>query len=152
MTDHGWDRVADCGHGVSVGSQFSCDDRGHEFDRRIHIQYPDQPPPCRHVRPGDLCITAVEKQPLGFELLDRLAEFARQPGSLYVHCRAGMCRGPTVAVVALVARGLTVGQAMGAVADAMVSQYRWFPLAPEFYQPVINEVYQWANERGARAA
>lgn len=147
MPDHGWDRVADCGHGVSVGSQFSCDDRGHEFDRRIHIQYPDQPPPCRHVRPRDLCITLVEKQLLGFELLNRVAVFATPPGTIYVHCRAGMCRGPTVAVVALVARGLTVGQAMGTVADAMVSQYRWFPLAPEFDQQVIDEVYRWRSLR-----
>ncbi len=152
MTDQGWDRIANCGSRVCVGSQWSCDDQGHLFDRRVHVQYPDQVCPYRHVPTGDLLVTLVEKQPLGFELLDSIATFARQPGSLYVHCRAGMCRGPTVAVVCLVARGLTVGQAMGAVADAMVSQYKWFPIAPEFYQVVINEVYRWAKHRLAPAA
>lgn len=89
-----------------------------------------------------------------FDVLDTIAEFARKPGSIYIHCHAGMCRGPTVAVVALLARHGSatwrIGTCVGLVVDAMLSQYRWFPLAPEFYQPVINEIHHWHTARTTR--
>jgi hypothetical protein len=157
MDDQGWDREAWLSDGIGVGSRWSCDNRGHVYDRRIHIQYPDQPCTCRNQGPDDLHITLVEKQLLGFELLDEIAEYARKRGSIYVHCKAGMCRGPTVAVVVLLARYGTgfqrwgVGRAMGGVSDAMMSQYKWCPIVPEFDRQVITEIYQWNKQRAARS-
>ncbi len=154
MDDDVWDRCAWLEDGVSVGSRWSCDDRGHLFDRRIHIQYPGQECVCKNQGPDDLHLSLVEKQPLGFELMDRIAEFARKPGSIYVHCKAGMCRGPTVAVIVLLARHGTgwhrwgVGRAMGGVSDSMMRNYKWHPLVPEFDRQVITEIYEWNKQRG----
>lgn len=150
MNDDGWDRVANLCCPVSVGSRWSCDDQGHRFDRRIHIQYPGQPCTCKNQGPDDLHLTLVEKQPLGFDVLDTIAEFSKKPGSIYIHCHAGMCRGPTVAVVVILSRyggRWGIGRCMGLVVDAMLSDYKWFPLVPEFYQPVINEIHHWHKQR-----
>lgn len=147
MDDNGWDRIAECDRDVFVGSRWCCDQLGHEFGKRIHIQYPNRECLCKNLSPGDLVLDLVEREPLGFKLLDRIYEFAKIGGKLFVHCRAGMCRGPTVAVACLVSRGMTVGEAMGTVVDAMVSQYKWFPLLPEFHQPVMQEIHEWNQKR-----
>ena len=147
MDDDGWDRIAWVDDGVSVGSRWSCDEKGRLFDRRIHIQYPGQECVCKNQGPNDLRINLVEKQLLGFELMDKIAEFAKTRGEIYVHCKAGMCRGPTVAVVCLVARYRQVGEAMGMVSDAMMSRYKWNPLVPEFDRQVITEIYEWDKQR-----
>ena len=65
-----------------------CDAGGFAGDRHLHV---------------DLC----EEAPLSAMTpgLETVAEYCRRPGTLLIHCVAGINRGPTLAILAKLARG-----------------------------------------------
>lgn len=124
------------------------------FDRVIHIWREDQATSgCwtvlnRAYGPRDLLVKYTENQSLSFSdtTPDLIAAFARQPGRLLVHCWGGVCRGPTVAVLALVARGVEYGRAVGDVARA-VAGYGGEP----FGNVALRDIARWAGSQAGRA-
>lgn len=141
------DRFSCIGANVWLGSQWSCDAYGDEFDRVLHVQSVGQEPPCkRKSRPADLFVTMTEKVCLGLTLIDQIAAFGRGTDRIFVHCAAGMCRGPTAATIVLVSRGYSVGAAMGAVTNGTCC-YLVQPIMPWWEFAVMEEIRRWASER-----
>jgi len=91
----------------------------------------------------------TEKIPLGLERIERIAQWAASPQErpILIHCGAGMCRSPTAAIVALVARGEQPGIAMGDIAQAMWTQYVDDPITPWWEHAVMQEIFHWARNR-----
>ncbi len=153
VAEHGatpvkWDRLAEVANDVWIGSQWTCNRSRQRFDRAIHIKHPGAVCECRDQRPEDFVVDATEGQRLGLDLIKRIAEFARQPGSLFIHCGAGQCRSPLVATVALVARGMDIAAAQEQISQAMLSQYRYVPRTPEWFAGPVDEARKWADENG----
>lgn len=139
------DRIAQVGKDIWISAQAICDRDGEQFDRRLHIHSVGQVPPCRNVVAGDLQIVMTEKVCLGPELIRQIWDFAAKPGRLLIHCGAGMCRSPTAAVVALMARGSTIGQAMGQITDGTCLQYEFEPISPWWEHAVIQQIF-WVTK------
>ncbi len=133
-------RFASIGADIWIGSADMCPERYTAFEHKIHIHSPGQVSPCTHAAPSDLSLQFVEKIPLGSERIQAIHRVAVLPGRLFIHCGAGMCRSPTAAIVALVARGYTPGQAMGAIADAMWRQYA-DRITPWWEHAVMQEIF-----------
>lgn len=131
--------LADCGDGVWVGDYLACDNRLADFDRAVHVFS------LINVREGRLCrcsrevfehraahhlvVMYTENMPLASASvpLDRIMDYCRHSGSILCHCAAGSVRGPTMAVVAKVARGVPLGRAMEDVVRAAAT-YNSHPL------------------------
>lgn len=140
-------RLCYVGRNIWVGSQAMCDHRPRKFTSVLHIVSVGQSP-CASVGPVDLVETMTEKIPLGLERIERIAGWASSPANspILIHCGAGMCRSPTVAIVALVARGEQPGLAMGAIADAMWRQYIEDPITPWWEHAVMQEIFWWTRQ------
>jgi len=134
-----WKRFGDCGNGVYVGSWWSCESLPRQGRATIHVQSPGVPCRCTHRLPGDLEIEALEQRPLGRAVIEQIVDFAVATPSIFVHCNAGQCRGPTVAALCLMARGQTAAVAQQAVRAAMLTQYA-APVEPAFFQNVFDEI------------
>ena len=147
---------AACGNGVWVANAETCDQRGGGFDRTIHVHHSQSPTPgrCRawngagdaardlFVRyvDGESFSTARDHNTDSPLSIARIAAFAKPDGRLLCHCAAGLCRGPTMAVLAKIARGCTPWQAMHDVAAAMwLGQQR----SPQFFSLPLSEISRW---------
>lgn len=142
-------RIASLPCSVSLGSQYWCDNTAYHFDKVLHIVGAGQPHCCKRREDADLVVEMTERVPLGLELIQKIADFAKLPKEgfpprLYVHCTSGMCRGPTAAMVCLIARGKEPGAAMGDIADAMWTQYR-DRITPWWEYDVVREIFEWAS-------
>jgi hypothetical protein len=123
--------LADCGDGVWVGNYFACDAGG--FDLTLHAWRPENLADgricrcCREVATGvavhHLVLTYREGESLARipVPIDGIAAHARRPGRLLAHCAGGSVRGPTLAVMAKVARGVAFGRAVEDVMRAASS-------------------------------
>jgi protein-tyrosine phosphatase len=94
------------------------------FERTIHIYRDDAPQyNCQAVhgeRTGqDLVVEYKDGLPLSRELMENVAQFASGQHRLLVHCAAGRTRSPTLAIVAKVARGRLLEEAIGEVSCAI---------------------------------
>lgn len=110
-------RLVDCGDGVWLGDYIACDVSIHEFDLGVHVWRNTnlkEDRVCRFARDviegrtkGNLIVYFQENHPLrdAHVPLQNIVEYSRQPGRLLAHCAAGASRGPTMAVIAKVARG-----------------------------------------------
>ncbi len=124
-------RLVDCGDDVWLGDFQACDAHLTEFDLAIHIWRPT------NEREGRLCqvtrdsrtgkntsqlvLLYREGEPLSKASIsiDEIAAYARRPGKLLAHCAAGAYRGPTLAILAKVARGCDPFTATADVARAL---------------------------------
>ncbi len=147
---------ASCGHGVWVSNAEMCDVRRHWFDRAIHVHHSESPTPGRCKlwdvsRSGerDLFVRYIDGSSLTTALdhnsntklsIHQIAEFAKQDGKLLCHCAAGLCRGPTMAVLSKVARGCTPWDAMRDVAQAMWLGYLQ---SPQLFNLPLTELMIW---------
>ena len=117
--------LADCGDDVWVGDFRACDATPLEaIPLRVHVWRPENLADgricrcCREVATGvavhHLVLTYREGEPLANipVPLDRIVAYCRRPGDLLAHCSAGSVRGPTLAVLAKVARGVPFGKAV----------------------------------------
>jgi hypothetical protein len=117
--------VADLGRGVFVSDVGHCDAEPRRYELGVHIYRDSQPVDCRcgvirGERPGGLVVRYSEGEPLGrmsVPLAD-VVGYARRPGSVLVHCQFGMYRAPMLAMVCLVARGISPAEAVGRLLTA----------------------------------
>lgn len=122
--------LATIGHDVWVGNFAACDARGQEFAGTIHI-YRDETDPtgvCKHVlgkQAGGLVVRYREGDPLDSMSVPvaEVIAYARRPGTILAHCAAGMCRGPTLAILAVMARGGDPHEAIAAVSRGLWHSY-----------------------------
>ncbi len=133
-------RLVDLGKDIWLGDLHACDERSSEFPHVIHC-WRDQHfehHSCDHVRErrraglpmnsveytddGGLLIKCVELQELPVGVPHQLAAYVRNnTGPIFIHCAAGENRSPTLAVLALVARGMAMDEALCAVWRAVRS-------------------------------
>lgn len=157
---------AACGNDVWVGNFAMCDERHTGFDRIIHVHHELSPTPgrCKAFEaqgPGGLFVRYVDgtslsaaeiANPLDYEKrgaqnVPIIAGFASKPGRLLCHCAAGLCRGPTMAIIAKIARGCTPWQAAHDVSQAMWLGYRQHP---QLFCVPLNEICGWYWEGAVR--
>jgi hypothetical protein len=141
--------LACVGHDIFVGNSDACDGSRGDFDRVIHIRYPGQVEGpglcrCREGGPDDLVIEYSDTMSLTTASvpLGRVSEFARQPGTLLIHCAAGICRSPTYAVLAKIARGCDPFDAYRDVPKGLWEGYRTAPL---LHHDPLGEILAWAE-------
>lgn len=137
--------IAAVGNNVWVGNFQACNEHASEFPLSIHIWYGpagDMSGVCDcilfHRDVFDVTYSDNEPMRSASQQMESIVEYARQPGKLLVHCAAGICRAPTVAVLCKVARGCTPWQAMHDVAAGMWLAYRH---APSFGYRPLNEIF-----------
>ena len=141
-------------NGVSVGDFEWCNANGEHYPNVIHVWKPEnltERRACQCVVTGQgngLRIRYAEGDSLGTidVPLSEIIAYARRPGDLYVHCAAGACRGPTIALLAMVARGVDPFQAL-----ACLYQADWVGrrIAPTLVQVPVQEILAWwEGQRG----
>jgi len=138
-------QIALVGRGVSVGNFDACDRHAANFEKVLHVYHADQHGHCRSCdkrRPGDMYLEYLEGTPISVEVLDAIWDFAAGKEDMLIHCAAGLGRGPTLALVALAARGLPLYQGMGWVAQAMWDQYA-LPHTPQFLCKPLNDIFRY---------
>lgn len=128
--------------GISVGSRDVC--KRKLASRAIHVRHPGTVIECPHASLADLHLEYTERHPLSVGTLDRIKQFAQAPGSVYVHCAAGQCRGPTIALVSLIARGMAPWDALACIVKATWRQYPEH-VAPHFESSVLQQILTWSN-------
>ncbi len=111
-------RLIECSKGVWVGDFEACNAHLPEFALGIHVWKPQniaENRVCKHARRAingekgvHLVVTYSEGEPLSLAAvsIDSITKYARQPGKILCHCAAGASRGPTMAVLAMAARGM----------------------------------------------
>lgn len=141
--------VTDVGDGVFVGNFEYCDAKGAEFALSVHIWSAlnvSEKRLCRVCREkGDdqgLRIEYTENQPLATMScpIDEVVAYFRQPGNVLIHCAAGACRSPTLAVLALAVRGVAPWEAVDRVRRATMEQ-RGFEVL--IHDGPIGDITRW---------
>ena len=85
---------------VNMRTHNDFDDAAHEGIKYLHLPTPDNTAP------------PLEVLKMGADFMDREI---KSGGSVYVHCRQGLGRGPTMAIAYLIKTGLTFNDAYAAV-------------------------------------
>ncbi len=140
------------GINVWIGNWDTCKRKHDEFNSVIHIWHESQPSSCSfeemHSIPNgkDLAIHYREHDPLSTEILEAVWEHALKPNKLLLHCAAGLGRSPTLTLVALAARGMSVFQGMASVSQAMWEQYQ-IPHMPSFNCKRLNEIILFVESK-----
>jgi hypothetical protein len=143
-------KLAPVGDDIWVGNFMACEANLDTFPRSIHIWHPWHAPQwiCRNVTENQgrgLNVAYREHESLSNASIDpaSIAAYARTPGRLLIHCAAGGCRGPTIAVLAKVARGKTVVEAQVEIRKGMLAGYNQ---EPEFPPVPMAEIAEWAAQ------
>jgi hypothetical protein len=118
-------RLAAVGDRIYVADFTFCDSYAKTFPNIVHISSDKDRADgraCRVCATGDgpgFIVRWSEGQSLSAMSvpLDEVAAFARRPGRLLVHCSGAVCRSPTLAIAAKVARGRDVMDAIRRAAD-----------------------------------
>lgn len=141
-------QAVDCGKGIFVTGAGGCNEHAAAFARRIHIwggpgRAGDAG--CRYlnegVPPGDVALQYVDGESLAAAVsLDAIADYARRPGPILIHCAAGQCRGPTVGLMAMVARGEVPWHAMHGITAALWLTRR---VTPHWCYIPLAEIFSW---------
>lgn len=149
------------GANIWVGNFQACDDKHAEFDRVIHLWHPYQKgsgicsrtngrfPDVLSPRgfgvertETDLFICYEDQAPLD-EIQSAVWEFVHGTDDrLLIHCAAGLCRSPTISLLALVARGTPPVKAVESLYSAMWAGCR---LAPHMHHKNVQEVFAIAE-------
>lgn len=124
-------RLIDCGDDVWLGDFQACNSYLPEFDLGIHVWRNanlGENRVCKFARDviekrttGNLVVYFQETHPLSdaHVSIDSIVEYAQQQGRLLAHCAAGASRGPTMCVLAKVARGVEPFKAIDDVTRAL---------------------------------
>lgn len=145
--------ICDVGHGIHVGNFRGCNLYGRNFQRAIHIWYgPDGDPKgvCDCIvnrRNEGLTIQYVDQRSLAEVIeFDRLADFFSEPGEVFVHCAAGQCRSPTVAIIAKLVRAPEITP-WHAIHDITWSLWTHRRAAPCWGNIPLTEIFEWWERR-----
>jgi hypothetical protein len=138
------------GRGVWVAPASACDAGFGDGKRVIHLAYPDAAAAavnCRAVEQGrtagHLLLAYRDGEPFreGGIFLEDVARYAMGGRPLLIHCAAGICRSPTLAVAALIARGDSFDRAVERVWKAMLAGRGVFP---DLRFKPMTEIAAWA--------
>lgn len=115
--------------GVYIGNYEACDSVQFHFNRVVHIYHESQPGICecsgRPPAKRDLIMNWREHDPITREMFDSVWNFASADldARILIHCAAGIGRSAHMSVIALVARGCSLGRAIGLVTEAQLLRY-----------------------------
>jgi hypothetical protein len=145
-------RLAAVGDRIYVSDHSFCTAYGATFENVIHITSDKDRADgraCRACATGDgpgLIVRWSEGQPLTAMSvpLAEVAEFARRPGRLLVHCAGAVCLSPTLAIAAKVARGRDV---MDAIRDLWSGLWEGYSEPPILMPDPMRELLNWADSR-----
>ena len=146
-------QLANLGVGVWIGNKEACDEHGGEFTDILHVWHScNLTHRCDHVAAGKtegLVVEYLDGQSLttANKTIDEIATFSRQAGKLLIHCFAGTYRSPTLALIALRARGVDIFQAMADIQRAMWTGYA-IPRAAHFHDVPVREILEWSAKSG----
>ena len=149
--------ISDVGHGVHVANFRGCDLYGGRFSRSVHIWYGpkgDQSGVCNCIRSGGsgIVLEYTDLHSLSAVMeIDRLADYFSSPGEVLIHCAAGQCRGPTVAMIAKLVRApeITPWHAMHDITWSLWTHRR---AAPLWGNVPLSEIFEWWERRRQVAA
>lgn len=137
------EQICDVGRGVFVSGLDGCDAARLEFDQVIHIVHASR-------KPQDTCAAAAADSPHTVEytdceplrpgVIDYVSGVAKLPGKLLVHCAYGQCRGPTLATVALMARGAAASEALH---EVTVGIWRRRRIMPHWCPAPMAQIFEW---------
>ncbi len=142
--------LANVGNNVWVGDYTACDEHSGSFEKVIHVWHLYQKGQglCRTLMSGceSFSIMYSDGDPIAraSQSLDAVAAFAGGEEKLLVHCAAGLCRGPTFALVAKIARGC---DPYLAISDIYRGNHRDRGVAAQFFFQPIGEILDWAKAR-----
>lgn len=147
---------------VWVGNFQACDEAPQKFQRTIHLWHPYQmgsgicaltadrvsdvqsPRESQAIEIcGGLYVCFEDKKPLG-NLLQPVWDYASNDDDLLIHCAAGLCRSPTIAILCLAARGIPPTLAVGMVCDAMWQGNR---VAPHVSPGNLCEIFEFVESK-----
>jgi hypothetical protein len=143
-------RFAPVGCDVYCGDYLSCNARVAEFPLGLHI-WSDlnkrEDRVCRSVTEGrahGLSIQYTEAKSLSTMSVPvvEVLNYAAQPGRLLTHCSGGSCRGPTLSVLALIARGR---RPHAAVRDVLTGVWDGYGVAATLPAAVLIEIFALAG-------
>lgn len=143
--------IVDVGHGVFIGDFAACDASGDSFPLCVHVGSQlnlTEGRACRvYTGASDradkgLSVEWSEGQPLARMSvpLEEVVAYVRRPGNVLIHCAAGACRSPTIALLAKVARGADPWEAVAAI-FRRTWEGRGFP--PHFTSDPTADVLRW---------
>ena len=147
-------RFAHVGHDVWVGEWTACDAHSNEFPLQIHLWKPynwKEKRFCKRCHASTethngsgMAIEWVEGQRLAqmSVTVEEVAEYAKQPGKLFIHCAGGVCRSTTLCIVSKVARGANVFDAIRDIYSNLWDQYG---NPPDWCTKTIEDVLHWAH-------
>jgi len=147
------DIFVDVGNGVHAGTFTWCNSHGATYPNVIHIWKPEnltEHRACQCVVTGQgngLRVCYAEGQPIGSIDVPgtELIAYMRRPGNLLVHCAAGACRGPTITLLALIARGVEPGDAFSAIYRGYWQVRR---ISPTLVQVPVQDILGWWQANG----
>ena len=142
--------VVDIGDGIFLSHRDKCPSFPYR-ERIIHIWRSDMPEnSCVDILNGNakgLVIHYKDGEPLVNASVDvqTIVDFCAQPPSepLLIHCTVGQTRGPTIALLAKIARGSTPFAAMGTIAEV---SWRVRRVIPNFCLAPLKEIFEWWEE------
>ena len=103
---------------------------------------------CDAIRAGaGHVIEYTDCEPLPRQTIEQVAAVSALGGKLLVHCAFGQCRGPTLALVALVARGVIPWHALHDVTVALWLRRR---IAPHWCPAPLEAIFAWWGEGAPR--
>jgi hypothetical protein len=151
-------QIANVGKDVWIGDTAACNLRGTQFPNIIHIWYENgldrrcncvahlQADKNNGLRPGDIAIRYLDGQSLTMAsmTIDEIARYSCCNGPILIHCVGGTYRSPTLAMIALVVRGMDVFDAMASIQRAAFTQYE-VPRAVHFHNVPVLEIFEWAS-------
>lgn len=135
-------RMAYLGTGIYIGSHDRC--RSHPCQSAIHIAHPGETT-CQHAKPGDLLLEYTERQPVPIELMNQVREFCGSAVSIFIHCVAGQCRSPMIALVAMLSRGRDPWASIAEINRATWEQYPHH-IATHFECTSLADVLTWYDQ------
>jgi hypothetical protein len=145
-------RYTEIRDGVGVGDFAACDVVGSRFGGRVVHVWKDEDRAgrlCAYVARGTLGGLVVrwrEGHPLA-EMDPGLGDFlafVRPPGPLLIHCAGGACRSPTLAVLALIARGRTPH---AAVRDVLTAVWDGYGVVANLRDRPVMDIWGWCGLR-----
>ena len=144
--------IVDCGDGVFVTGAAGCNEGGSRFRRQIHIWHDPQRivdvgGTCAAIKAGatagGLVVQYTDGESLAAAVsLAEVVAYCAAPGDLLIHCAFGQCRGPTLGVLAKVARGAPPLLALQNITAAIWSQRR---IIPHWCPIPLAEIFEFAE-------
>ncbi len=140
--------LAELGCGFFLGNYEACDPK--KFKKIIHIHHESQPGHCVHPRrASDYYIDWKEHKPLDPAVIEQVYDFCNDPKTdILIHCAAGLGRSPHIAMIAFLAMGFPLPEAMDVITEQMFDQYQPAPQIPNWDRKVLLQIHRHLTAKG----